>query len=428
MNGSAVVRPLAPSEVTFAGAGVYMGYAVRVSGGLDTVALGVAYEAVVRAFPVLGARLEPGDDGGFDLVAAAPGCVPAISVVDGDPERLVHEQQFDQGAVLSHVSVVRAGETASVALFTHHAIADAHHSLAVLAELWSCYTDVVNGIPPERAVRPYPVPVEQLLAERGIEKSGPAVPTAGPGADGEPAVVEAPADAAAVHLPLLVTRRRLSVAETAALVALGHREGVTVNGLVSAAILLGDAEIRGLPPAEMTYVYPVDLRTRITPTVGTTDGTNLLGAAVYRPAQEPTSLVELARGICASLAQAIADGTVQQSPLHIPRGTAPRATPPPPGLLIVTNWGRVPAPRAPEGLRITDFRSAVVPASRPDAPPPPQQPGGGACILSTFAGRLSIEFHHTAADAAQQRRRADTLTAGLRDAVSAPRPSAPSRG
>ncbi|MFD4245416.1 hypothetical protein ACFWP3_28075 [Streptomyces sp. NPDC058525] len=429
MNASAVVRPLAPSEVTFAGAGVYTGFAVRVSGRLDLAALAVAYEALVRAFPVLGARLEPACDGGFDLVAGA-GRVPEVSVVDGDPDLLVHDQEFDQGVALGRLSVVRDGDSASVTLFTHHCIADACHSLAVLAELWSCYTDVVNGLPPEREVRPYPVAVEELLAERGIEKTAmPAVrpaPPERPQAGEEPAVVRAPADGGPGHVSLLVTRCRLSVAETAALVEFGHREGVTVNGLVSAAILLGDAEIRGLPLTEMTYVYPVDLRTRLTPAVGETDGTNLLGAAVHRPTADSTGLVELGRSICASLAEAIAGGVVQQSPLHIPRGTAPRTAPPPPGLLIATNWGRVPAPRMPEGLRITDFRSAVVPASRPDAPPPPRQPGGGYCIISTFAGRLSVEFHHTAADAAQQRRRADTLMARLRDAASAPCPSTPS--
>ncbi|MEU7145228.1 hypothetical protein ABZ942_37690 [Nocardia sp. NPDC046473] len=44
--------------------------------------------------------------------------------------------------------------------------------MAVPAELWSCYTDVIAGRSPER---PYPVSIEALLAERGIEK------TAGPG-------------------------------------------------------------------------------------------------------------------------------------------------------------------------------------------------------------------------------------------------------
>ncbi|MGR4878098.1 hypothetical protein ACIPUC_01495 [Streptomyces sp. LARHCF249] len=428
MTTSTVVRPLAPSEVTFAGAGVYMGYAVQVSGTLDLAALTAAYEALVRAYPVLGARLEPSDDGGFDLVAGTSGA-PEISVVDGDPHQLIRDQKFDQRVVLSHVSVVRDGDTASVTLFTHHSIADAYHSLAVLAELWSCYTDVVTGRSPEREVHPYPASIEELLAERGIEKRVPPVPVpvpvpAQPEADvepvvsesvvAEPAVTEAPVDDDRHNAPL-VARCHLSVAETAALVELGHREGVTINGLVSAAILLSDAELRELPLTQMIYLYPVDLRTRITPTVGKTDGTNLLGSAKYLPPAESMGLVELARSICESLAAALAEGAVQQTPLHIPKRNTAGATPPP-GMLIVTNWGRVPALRAPKGLRITDFRSTLVSTPGPDVPRQPQHPSGGSCILSTFGGRLSIEIHHAEAVAAQQKRRADCIAAKLRDA------------
>lgn len=423
MTTSTVIRPLAPSEVTFAGAGVYMGYAVQVSGRLDLSALAAAYEALVRAYPVLGARLEPTDDGGFDLVAATADA-PHLSVVDGDPDQLIRDQKFDQRAVLSHVSVVRDGDTAGVTLFTHHSIADAYHSLAALADLWSCYTDVVTGRSPEREVRPYPASIEQLLAERGIEKMTAPVPEQ-PGADVEPVVAEPAVSEPSVTEALvdddrrrapLVARCHLSVAETAALVELGHQEGVTINGLVSAAILLSDAEIRELPLTEMIYLYPVDLRTRITPTVGKTDGTNLLGSAEYRPAADSMGLVELARGICESLAVDIAEGVVQQTPLHVPKRNTAGATPPP-GTLIVTNWGRVPELRAPQGLRITDFRSAVV-----SAPRAPKHPSGGACIISTFGGRLSIEIHHAEEAAAQQQRRADSITATLRDALSPDRP------
>ncbi len=428
MPTSTVIRPLAPSEATFAGTGVYMGYAVQVSGRLDLAALSAAYEALVRAFPVLGARLEPADDGGFDLVAGTADA-PHISVVDGDPDQLIHDQKFDQRAVLSHVSVVRDGDTASVTLFTHHSVADAYHSLAVLAELWSCYTDVVAGSSPEREVRPYPASVEELLAERGIEKMVPPVPEhpkqpeqpEQPEVDVEPVIAEPAVAEAAVgdggYIEPLVARCHLTVAETAALVELGHREGVTINGLVSAAILLSDAETRELPLTEMIYIYPVDLRTRLTPTVGKTDGTNLLGAAKYLPSAESIGLVELARNICQSLAVAIAEGVVQQTPLHVPKGNRAGATPPP-GMLIVTNWGRVPALRAPKGLHINDFRSTVVSEQGPDASRQPQHPSGGACILSTFGGRLSIEIHHAEAVAVHQQRRADSIAAKLRDAIS----------
>ncbi|KAA8887217.1 acyltransferase [Nocardia colli] len=408
MTTSTVVRPLDPSELMFAGVGAYVGYAVEVSGRLDLTALSAAYAAVVRAYPVFGARLEPSDDGGHVLVTST--ATPEISVVDDDSGRLLIDQKFDQRVALSAVCVVRAGDTASVTLLTHHSVADAYHSLAVLAELWSCYTDAVAGHSLDRRVRPYPASIEELLAERGVEKM------TFPDPDEQPAV-SAPATDPVVdedgwQSAPQVSRCRLSTAETAALIELGHREGVTINGLVSAAVLLSEAEIRELPLTELLYIYPVDLRTRITPTAGLTDGTNLLGFATYTPA-EPAGLLDLARGICESLRVALAAGIVQQTPLHIPE-MGMSAIAPVPGLVIMTNWGRVPELRAPEGLRINDFRSTLTAATDLGAPPQP----GGTCILSTFDGRLSIEIHHSKAAAAQQQRRVDSFAARLRAAIS----------
>ncbi|WP_338772601.1 hypothetical protein V7968_14300 [Nocardia vulneris] len=419
MTTSTVVRPLAPSEQMFAWIGVYVGYAVQVTGRLDLAKLSAAYEAVVRAYPVLGARLAPTGDGGYSLVAGT-GAAPAISVVDDDPDRLLTDQKLDQGETLSAVCVTRAGDTASVTLLTHHSIADAYHSLAVLAELWSCYTELVSGQTPARPVHAYPVSIEEVLAARGIEKRELPAPEDQTGTPTEPHPAPSATEPAAGENRQTVpdsSRCLLSEAETKALIELGHRTGVTINGLVSAAILLTEAEIRGLPLNEIVYVYPVDLRTRLTPTVGRTDGTNLLGFADYHPTGDTTDLVELAEDICAALHTALADGTVQQTPLHIPDQIA--AGPPQlPGMMIVSNWGRVPALAAPDGLRITDFRSTVTAAPPAGTPPPPEQPEGGAAIVSTFGGRLSIETHHSKERIAQERHRVDTYAAKLRSVLS----------
>ncbi|MEV6561377.1 hypothetical protein AB0M22_37055 [Nocardia sp. NPDC051756] len=412
MTMSTVVRPLDPSELMFAGAGAYVGYAVEVSGRLDLAALSAAYAAVVRAYPVFGGRLEPSDDGGHVLVAST--ATPEISVVDDDSGHLLIDQKFDQRVALSAVCVVRDGDTASVTLLTHHSVADAYHSLAVLAELWSCYTDAVAGHSLERRVRGYPASIEELLAERGVEKMTFPDPAGQPAAS-TPAV-DPVVDEHGWQSAPQVSRCRLSAAETAALVELGHRECVTINGLVSAAVLLSEAEIRELPLTELLYLYPVDLRTRITPTAGLTDGTNLLGFANYTPA-EPVELLELARGICESLRVALDAGIVQQTPLHIP-DMAMNVTAPIPGLVIMTNWGRIPELRTPEDLHINDFRSTLTTAIDAEAPSAPQQPGGGTCILSTFGSRLSIEIHHSKAAAAQQQRRVDSFAAKLRAAIS----------
>lgn len=265
MSTASVIRPLAPSEQMFAFGEVFVGYSVRVSGRLDLNALSTAFDAIVRAYPILGARLEAVETGGHVLVAAAgAGAAPGISVVDGDPEQLLTGAKFDQSVAVGALCVVRDGDSASVTLVIHHSVADAYHALAILGDQWFFYRAATEGRLPEPEIHPYPEPVEALLAARGIEKfPNPAAAAPAPGL----AVISTPAPDTIDpgYQMSQTTRCRLSKAVTAQLVDLGHREQVTVHGLVSAAILLMEAEIRALPLTELMYLYSVDLRTRVSP-------------------------------------------------------------------------------------------------------------------------------------------------------------------
>ncbi|MBF6428293.1 phthiocerol/phthiodiolone dimycocerosyl transferase family protein [Nocardia cyriacigeorgica] len=382
MTAATVLRPLAPSEQIFAFAEVFVGYSARVSGRLDPGALAVAFEAVLRAHPMLGARLAPVDDLGHVLLAP-DGDAPAMTVVDGVPEQLLTGADPDQRRAACALCVVRDGATASVTLLTHHSIADAVHSLSIFAELWRCYREAAAGRVPVLPERPYPASVEGLLAARGIVKR----PVSGAVRTPAPSV---PTSAADDPYPALITTRcRLSKAATAALIDLGHRSGVTVHGLVSAALLLTEAATRGVPVDRLHYAYSVDLRRRLRPPVGPTEATNVLGYTSYRadPGTEP-SLVGLARGICGALRAGLDSGFIQQTPLQIPEMPAT-----PHGTVIATNWGRIPPLVTPDGLRVIDFRSTMI-AKRDRTGRRLPQPGGGTTIISTFDDQLSVEVHH----------------------------------
>ncbi|MEV6325185.1 hypothetical protein AB0M45_28980 [Nocardia sp. NPDC051787] len=403
MTAATVIRPLAPSEAIFANSEVLVGYSIRVAGRLDLTALSAAFEAVVRARPILAARLESDGHGGH-LLLESPGAPPEISVADGDPEQLLTGAQLDQRRTLGALCVVRDGDKAGITLVTHHSIADAYHSLAVFAELWSCYTDLARGCLPELAPHGFPRSVEDLLRERGVEKiDTPALPPRPVGV----ARINC-ADDPDYQLPR-TARCRLTREQTAALVELGHREKTTINGLASAAILLTEAELRGLPLTELSYTYSVDLRTRVRPPIGMTEGTNVLGFANFVPPPGAT-LVGLARGISDALRAGIGSGIVQQTPLHIPEIAA---GPPPsaPGIVLATNWGRVRRPRVPDALRITDFRSIML--GKPDKTGHRLQQPSGTIIISTFDDRLSIEIHHPDETTAEQRVRVRLLAAHL---------------
>ncbi|NEW45217.1 acyltransferase [Nocardia cyriacigeorgica] len=406
MTAATVLRPLAPSEQIFAFAEVFVGYSARVSGRLDPTALAVAFDAVVHTYPMLGARLAPIDDTAHVMLAPEGG-PPQLIVTDGTPEQLLTGADPDQRRAACALCVVRDGDTASVTLLTHHSVADAVHSLAIFAELWRCYRNAAAGRAPTVAEHPYPVSVEDLLRARGIAKR----PSRGPAAMPVPASVPTSA-ADDPYPPLITTRCRLSRAATSALVDLGHRSGVTVHGMVSAALLLTEAETRGVPVDRLHYAYSIDLRSRLIPPVGPTEATNALGYTSYRPGAdvEPT-LLGVARGICAALRSGLDSGFIQQTPLQIPEMAAT-----PPGTVIATNWGRIPAPITPEGLRITDFRSTMI-AKRDRTGRRSQQPGGGTTIISTFDEQLSVEVHHPPSFRAEQLLRIARIGALLNEAT-----------
>lgn len=412
MTTATVIRPLAPSEEIFAGSEVLVGYSMRLSGRLSLVALSAAFEEVVRAHPALGAHLEP--DARGHLLVESTGSTPGITVVDGDPEQLLSGARLDQRTALAGLCVVRDGDNTGVTLVIHHSVADACHALAVLAELWVCYTEICRGRTPAHTAGRFPDTVEDLLHARGVEKMSDATGFTRPLALAESLGTTLPVEDDTPYLLPLTARCRLTKRETAALADLAHREGTTINGLASAAILLTEAELRELPLTELSYTYSVDLRNRVTPAIGHTEGTNVLGFADFVPTrQEGPTLVGLALGISDGLRRGLASGVVQQTPLHIPdiaSGPPPRA----PGIVLATNWGRIDRPRLPEGLRVNDFRTVMI--AKPDRAGHRLQQPSGTIIISTFDDQLSIEIHHPVETTVQQRRRVRLLAAHL-DAV-----------
>lgn len=407
MTTATVIRPLAPSEQIFAFGEVFVGYSARVTGRLDLAALTTAFEAVLRARPVLTAVLEPGDGYGHTLLATEAD-EPPMTIVDGDPEQLLAGADLDQRRALCRLSVVRGTNSTAVTLLTHHSIADATHSLALFHDIWSCYNIARTAGRPQLPDRGYPTTVEELLTVRGVTKFS--TDDADSSLASTPMIPSAQAD----PYPTLVTSRcLLSEERTAALVALGHREGLTVHSLVSAALLLTEAEARKTPVTELVCSYSVDLRSRVRPSIGTTEGTNVLGFADYLPGTgTPTTMIALARGVGRALRADLASGYIQQTPLQLPDMAA---EPPPSNIstVIATNWGRIPPPPTPPELGVVDFRTTMI--SKADRTGRrPVEPGGGTTIVSTYNGRLSIEIHHPPEFTSVQQPRISQLTELLR--------------
>lgn len=405
-------RLLAPSEETFAASEVYVAYTVRVAGDLDLIALSRAFDALCDRYPVLTACLEPAGDG--FVLGASSARRPAVTRCGNEAELLCAAARLHQRDSLSALFVVSEEDT-DVTLAVHHSVADAQHALAIFADLWQLFGDGQHEPASAAAPRPYPASVEELFAARGLTSTPtPSAPTSGQRGAG---TAQAPGDPARGVEPerefrsAKTVRFRLTADETSELVELGHRRHVTIHGLVSGAIILTEAQIRKLPLTEIVYFFSVDLRNLLLPRVGPTEGTNVVGFSIYVPTASDADLVGIGDEVCERLRSGLAHGSVQQSALQTVDGTdegLQHHLNSMPGLVVSTNWGRIPEFRVPEGLSFADFRSTMF-----EKPLAAREVGRAdtACtyVISIFGGRLSIEVHHLEEHAEQQQRRIAVL-------------------
>ena len=304
---------------------------------------------------------------------------------------------LNQAESLIQLRLTLRREDAQLTLYVHHSLADGHHEFSLVEELLSYYTDLVcTGRIPAVTVQPAPDPLEVVLAQRGIQKqqrSGlerfmPAVfaynlpPSRRTGSDVKPAV----------PLRVPVAGCQLSERETRDLIALSRAQKISLNGLLSAVLLLAEWRLRGSTHIPVPYLYPVDLRYVLSPPLSATACTNPLGVATYlAEIDRNTDAVSLARDIVETFRADLSDGVIQQSLLHF----SPQYVGNPPGLpdvVMLTDNGLVPNVRTPPGVELTACHGELYFAV--DA-------GIDMYTSKLFAGQLMIE-HHSHAEAPEK--------------------------
>lgn len=376
-------RALPISEAGYAYQNQFVRYMVFCEGELDIRALSAALDALVVAYPWFGGTIQAVGTEGFEL-SSAPSPSPEVRVHRGDPADLgFGVSSLDQGRELIGVDVVADGRSARVTLQAHHSLADGRHALALLAELWSAYTDVVESGGAKIPARSAPSPLEHHLAARGISKGA---------ESGAEAFLVRDLPVADARSLMSTARLRLSAQDTEGMIRLGRREGLTVNGLASAALILARARLVGGQHVTVPYQFLVDVRNRVEPPVQILDGTAMLGLASFVADVTPsTDALGLARDVNRSLAQDTRKGVVQQSLLHGMPALIDGSVPPLQHLTLTTNWGQVPDLATPPGLRITDFRGNFaahpIPCRTPDQALP-----ADFYVLTTFENRFSAEL------------------------------------
>ncbi|CAM4396771.1 Phthiocerol/phthiodiolone dimycocerosyl transferase [Mycobacterium basiliense] len=365
MFPGSVIRKLSHSEEVFAQYEVFTSMTMQLRGAVDVDALSEALDALVEAHPVLASHLEPGPDGGWNLVADDL-LHSGIRVVDrsnGAPsgaDELPADVRLSQAESLLNMRLTLGEGASELTVWLHHSIADGHHGAGLLEELFTRYTAVVNtGDPGPIVPEPAPAPLEVVLEQRGVKKLGVTgverfmpvmfaydIPPAE-----KPTLIATPGSPKAVP----VTRIRLTEQETADVVEFSRENRLSVNTVVAAAILLTEWQVRQTPHVPIPYAYPVDLRYFLNPPVRPTESTNLVGVATYlAEIGADTDIVDLAADIGASFRTDLADGLIQQSALNF--GVAFEGTPPGlPPLVFCTDVSAFEVP-TPTGLQLGEFQ------------------------------------------------------------------------
>ncbi|MGE2717240.1 phthiocerol/phthiodiolone dimycocerosyl transferase family protein [Mycolicibacterium litorale] len=362
MFPTSAIRSLARSEEMFAETHNFVALTAHVTGPVDVDAMSAAFDALLEAHPVLAGHLEPLPDGHHQIVVddLMP---PGIDVVElddaaADPPRM----HLDQNAALAHLRLTIRDGQAQPTFFIHHCLADGHHQFSFVEELFSWYTELVcTGSLRPIDPQPAPVPLEAVLAERGIHKlrrSGlerfmPAMfayelpPSRRATNEVHPALPS--------HVP--VARCRLSERETRELISFCRTHRLRTNAVLSAAILLAEWQVRETPHIPVPYIYPVDLRYFLSPPLAATACTNPLGVATYlAEIDRKTDIAGLAREIAEAFQADLAEGVIQQSLLHF----SPQYVGNPPGLpdiVMFTDNGPIPAVSTPPEMTVTGCHS-----------------------------------------------------------------------
>lgn len=376
------MRELAPSEERFVRHGTFTGRSVLVSGALDIRVLRRAFADLRTSYPVLRCRIAADPA----VLRTPRGRGPRLRLRTGDPSVVpLPRRALRPDRALGYLDVVRAGDLARVTLYVHHAVADAGHCLALFARLWELYTERVETGRATVREHPLPLPLEHHVLEGGLSRAGVSglEVAVAPASPPPPPTGHAPGPQALARPYRLV----LDPAATARLTGYARAHGVSMNGVVTAALLRAFAELapdRG----PVRCVYPVDLRTRLRQPVEPTGGTNMAGLAAFTAeidrADDP---LELAQLVASTLRHDLAEGIVQQSVLHFPDFYGDRRVHSLAGHVAVTNTGAVRPFTVPAGLEVVDYEIVYLSAHpRPSA-------GASAAVtflVYTYAGRLSV--------------------------------------
>ncbi|GGY60621.1 condensation domain-containing protein [Streptomyces tanashiensis] len=393
-------RKLSLSEILYVGEIRTLATTVcTIRGEVDEELLAAAFAAKVAEHRSLRSRVtRDGDEVFLELLDEDE--LPRLEVRPAGPTDLTDQlnRPLPAGGPLVRATLFRGDGEATFVLGIDHVICDGHSATVLCNEIWSAYSGIQDGSyeAPRSAAESWPVAVDDLLAPHSDEDLAAYVKDRTERTSAHPlAVLPFTAEESSQDGPLMDVRRiRLTREQTSALVAFAKSAGVSVHGLVGAALLTAVRD--GYGPGygsdhRLSFVSPVDLRARLTPALGR--DVLIPAASWYLDVVDVPAggdLIELGRRITGQLRDAIERGEPARELQALPRLLANPSVLT--ASLVMPNVGAVAGPPAPRGLEITDMRKFAISSKWvPEA-------GAGALVASpmTVYGRLSIEMPYSA--------------------------------
>jgi len=393
-------RKLSLSEILYVGEIRTLATTVcTIRGEVDEELLAAAFAAKVAEHRSLRSRVtRDGDEVFLELLDEDE--LPRLEVRPAGPTDLTDQlnRPLPVGGPLVRATLFRGDGESTFVLGIDHVICDGHSATVLCNEIWSAYSGIQDGSyeAPRSAAESWPVAVDDLLAPHSDEDLAAYVKDRTERTSAHPlAVLPFTAEESSQDGPLMDVRRiRLTREQTSALVAFAKSAGVSVHGLVGAALLTAVRD--GYGPGygsdhRLSFVSPVDLRARLTPALGR--DVLIPAASWYLDVVDVPAggdLIELGRRITGQLRDAIERGEPARELQALPRLLANPSVLT--ASLVMPNVGAVAGPPAPRGLEITDMRKFAISSKWvPEA-------GAGALVASpmTVYGRLSIEMPYSA--------------------------------
>ncbi|MEV8505713.1 hypothetical protein AB0368_12915 [Actinoplanes sp. NPDC051475] len=371
-----------------------------VRGGVDPDLLDAAFTAVLAEQRSLRSRIEK-DGKDFYLSLLAPDELPRLRVRPNEPGAQLQEYNtpLHLGGPLARAVLLTGADEDTVIFGVDHAICDGRSSTSFCYRVWQRYIDIQTGTyaPPSAESQEWHPALDDVLPPRTDAELDAYLQERLKRAEGAPVGALpylAAQSAADVPADGVMTSRRLwlTESETDGLLAFAKDSGVSVNGLVAAALL---AAVRNSLPAEkadhrLSAFCTVDLRDLVTQPISREAMVPMVSwfrDLLDVPAD--ADLVKLGHRFTTELRAGIQRGDAAMEMQALDRLLKhPQLWP---TSLVLANVGKIAGPPSPQGLEIVDMTKFPL-SSRwiPDA-------GEGPLLASptTIYGRFSLEMPYS---------------------------------